>query len=155
MAKLNFNAAEVEPNAGFEPLPPGRYQAVINDSEMRSTRAGTGNYLWLEFEIVAGDHKGRKLWSNLNIENPNPEAVRIARADLSAICRAVNVLAPTDSVELHNLPLSIFVRCRKMPDGDIANDIRGYGPKEVAAPAAAAPAVSTPNAAPPWAKKGL
>ena len=32
-------------------------------------------------------------------------AVKIARAELSAICRAVGVMAPNDSVELHDLPL--------------------------------------------------
>ena len=130
MATLNFNANEVEPSKAFDPIPAGKYIAVITDSEMKETRAGTGRYLQLEFEITDGEFAGRKLWSRLNIENQNAEAVRMARADLSAICRAVNVLTPNDSIDLHNLPLVIKVHCRKDKNtGEITNDIRGYEPK--------------------------
>ena len=78
MSTLNFNASDVEPNLGFEAIPAGKYTAVITDSEMRETKTGNGQYLWLEFEIIGGDHKGRKLWSRLNLVNPNPDAVRMA-----------------------------------------------------------------------------
>ncbi len=130
MAILNFNANEVEPSRELEPIPAGKYVAVITDSEMKDTRAGTGRYLQLEFEITDGEYTGRKLWARLNIENQNAEAVRMARADLSAICRAVNVLTPNDSADLHNLPLVIKVHCRKDKNtGEITNDIRGYESK--------------------------
>jgi len=130
MAIINFNANEVEPSKAFDPIPAGKYIAVITDSEMKETRAGTGRYLQLEFEITDGEYAGRKLWSRLNIENQNAEAVRLARADLSAICRAVNVLTPSDSIDLHNLPLVIKVHCRKDKNtGEITNDIRGYESK--------------------------
>ena len=130
MAIINFNANDVEPSKAFDPIPAGKYIAVITDSEMKETRAGTGRYLQLEFEITDGEYAGRKLWSRLNIENQNAEAVRLARADLSAICRAVNVLTPSDSTDLHNLPLVIKVHCRKDKNtGEITNDIRGYESK--------------------------
>ena len=86
MATLNFNANEVEPSRELDPIPAGKYVAVIVDSEMKDTRAGTGRYLQLEFEITDGEYAGRKLWARLNIENQKAEAVRMARADLSAIC---------------------------------------------------------------------
>ena len=156
MSTLNFNASDIEPSAGFDAIPAGKYQAVIADSEMRPTKTGTGQYLWLEFEITAGEFKGRKLWSRLNLENPNPDAVRMARADLSAICRAVNVLNPHDSVELHNLPLTVTVRCRKNQDDELVNEIKGYGPREnaVLQKPAGAPtqAATATKAAPPWAR---
>ena len=160
MATLNFNANEVEPSTGYEAIPAGKYQAVIVDSEMKSNKAGTGEYLQLEFEIIEGEYKNRKVWTRLNLNNPNPDAVRMARADLSAICHAVNVIQPGDSVELHNLPLTITVKCRKTPDGDIVNDIKGYAAKASAAGTAAAPATSatqqsqgTAPSAPPWARQ--
>ncbi len=153
MSTLNFNANEVEPSIGFDTIPAGKYQAVITDSEMKDTKSGTGKYLQLEFEVIEGDYKSRKLWARLNLENANPEAVRMARADLSAICRAVNVIQPRDSVELHNLPLTITVRCRKNQDDEIVNEIRGFAPKAVLSGATqATPAPQSPNAAPPWAR---
>ena len=64
--------------------------------------------------------------------------MKIARAELSAICRAVGVLAPKDSVELHNLPLVIHVRCKKRTDtSEITNEIKGYAKKDQPPTAAA------------------
>jgi len=104
----------------------------------------------LTFEIIDGPHKGRKTWARLNLDNPNETAVKIAQAELSAICRATGVMTPNDSVELHDLPLVIDVRCRKRPDtGDITNEIKGYLPKNSPAQSSAAPPPSTP----PW-KRG-
>ena len=156
MATLNFNANEVKPSVGFDAIPAGKYQAVIVDSDMKPNKAGTGEYLQLEFEIIDGEYKKRKLWTRLNLNNPNADAVRMARADLSAICRAVNVPQPRDSVELHNLPLTITVKCRKTPDGDIVNDIKGDSAKASASGIASAQSAGVPPAtpsAPPWARK--
>ena len=164
MATLNFNANEVEPSVGFEAIPAGKYQAVIVDSDMKPNKAGTGEYLQLEFEIIEGEYQNRKVWTRLNLNNPNPDAVRIARADLSAICHAVGVIQPGDSVDLHNLPLTITVKCRKTPDGDIVNEIKGYAAKAPASGGAVTPAApqqpapqgtassATPSA-PPWARQ--
>ena len=147
MADLRgFDANQVEPAADFEPVPAGKYPAVITDSEMKANKAGTGHYLQLTFEIIDGPCKGRRLWSRLNLDNPNAMAVQIARAELSAVCRAVGVLAPNDSVDLHNLPLVVHVKCRKRDDtGEITNEIKGYSKKE--SPTNAQPAANSP---PPW-----
>ena len=101
MATLNFNANEVEPSVGFDAIPAGKYQAVIVDSDMKPNKAGTGEYLQLEFEIIDGEYKGRKVWERLNLANPNAQAVAIARGRLSAICRAVGVMTPRDSILHH------------------------------------------------------
>ena len=136
MANLTgFDATQVEPAAKFDPIPAGKYLAVITESEQKPTKAGTGHYLQLTFQIQEGVHKGRILWARLNLDNPNATAVQIARAELSAICRAVGVTAPNDSIDLHNLPLMITVKCRKRQDtGDITNEIAGYTKKESSVP---------------------
>jgi hypothetical protein len=147
MATLNFNAHEVEPSVAFEAVPAGKYIAVIVDSEIKQTKSGNGNYLELTFEITEGEYKGRKVWARLNIDNPNADAVKIARGELSAICRAVNVMTPNDSVDLHNLPLEITVKCKKRDGSDeISNEIKGYAAK------ATAPS-QTPQQSAPW-KRG-
>jgi len=134
MANLaGFDASQIEPMTTFDPIPAGKYLAMITASEMKPNKAGTGSYLELVFTIVEGEHKGRQLWARLNLDNPNQLAVKIAKAELSAICRAVGVLTPRDSVELHNLPLVIRVACKKRKDTDeIANVIKGYEKRESA-----------------------
>jgi hypothetical protein len=146
MADLNgFDANQVEPTIDFDPIPAGKYLAIITESEMKANKAGTGHFLLLTFQITDGPFKGRNQWARLNLDNPNAQAVQIARAELSAICRAVGVLAPNDSVELHNLPMIIRVACKKREDtGEFGNEIKGYAKKE--SPAANAQA----NSPPPW-----
>jgi hypothetical protein len=146
MADLRgFDANHIEPTTDFDPIPAGKYLAVITDSEMKPNKAGTGNYLQLTFQIIEGPYQNRFLWARLNLDHPNATAVQIARAELSAICRAVGVLAPKDSIELHNLPLVIRVGCKKRPDtGEIVNEIKGYAKRETP------PVVTTANGIPPW-----
>ena len=152
MATINFNAENVAPSVALEALPAGKYNVVITDSDIKTNRRGDGEYLQFEFEVIDGDYRSRKLWSRLNTNNPNPDAVRMANADLSAICHAVGVLQPRDTFELHNLPLVVTVKCRKTPDGDIVNDIKAY--EAVARPVApASQPVAPQGGSAPWAKR--
>jgi len=148
MSNLNgFDARTVEPTTDFEPLPAGKYVAVITASEMKPTKSGNGSFLELTFEIIEGEFKGRKLWSRMNLVNPSEMAVKIARGELSALCRAVGVLTPRDSTEMHNLPVQITVKCKTREDtGEVVNEVRGYSKKESAAGAPQQAASSTP----PW-----
>jgi hypothetical protein len=156
MANLNgFNANDVEPNSSFEPIPAGKYLAAITASETKPTKSGGGSFLELTFSILEGAHKGRQLWARLNLDNPNATAVKIARGDLSAICRAVNVMQPRDSVDLHNLPLVISVKLKKRTDSDeLVNEVRGYEPKQSSSTTNASssqPQQATASSAPaPW-----
>ncbi|MFN3165592.1 MAG: DUF669 domain-containing protein [Phycisphaeraceae bacterium] len=156
MADLNgFDANNVEPTSNFDPLPAGKYVAAIVESETKPTKNGRGSYLQLTFQVLDGPHKGRMLWARLNLQNANAVAVQIARAELSAICRAVGVMAPKDSVELHNLPLQITVKCKKREDtGEITNEIKGYAKKGASSDAAKAATPQQTTAAggttPPW-----
>jgi hypothetical protein len=103
----------------------------------------------VQFQILDGPYKGRQLWARLNLDNPNAQALQIAKAELSAVCWAIGVLAPNDSVELHNLPRVIHVKCRKRGDTDeTTNEIKGYAKKETLAAQATAPAPA--SSPPPW-----
>jgi len=156
MANLNgFDARQVDPAEGFDPIPAGKYLAVICESEMKPTKSGNGEYLQLTFKILDGPFKGRLAWARLNLKNSNPTTVQIARAELSAICRAVGVMTPGDSVELHNLPLVITVRQKKRDvTGEITNEIKGYAKKDGATGAPQQQATNNQGAyngsTPPW-----
>ena len=148
MANLNgFNANDVDPNVAFEPIPAGDYLAVVVATETKPTKNGSGEYLQLEMEVLDGPHKGRKVWDRLMLKHTNSQTVAIARSTLSALCRAVGVMQPRDSVELHNLPVIVKVACKKRGDtGEITNVVKGYKKK-----GAAATSVSTvTEGTPPW-----
>jgi len=151
MAHLNnFNAQEVDPSVPFEPVPAGKYIAAITDSEMKATKDGKGSYLEITFTIIDGAYKDRKVWDRLCLTHPNAETVKIARANLSAICRAVGVMQPRDSFELHNLPMLITIKCKKRKDSDeIDNEVRGYAPR-AAATGQPQQQQTRSDGAPPW-----
>jgi len=156
MADLRgFDAQTVEPNDSFDPIPNGDYLCIITASEMKPTKAGDGAYLELELEVLDGPYKGRKLWDRLNLNNANDTAVKIAKGTLSSICRAVGVLQPKDSCELHDLPMLVKVACKKRDDTDeLTNAVKGNKKREGAASSpvmAVAPVASgTKSASPPW-----
>lgn len=154
MATLNFDANAIQPDTSFEPIPAGWYNAVIDESEMKPTRDGSGAYLALRFNIIDGQYAGRKVFTRLNLRNQNPVAQDIAQKQLSTICHAVNVLNVQDSSQLHALPMQIRVKVTNDPTGqyDPSNEISGYkavgasNGQGVAAPLAAPAAPAAPVA---------
>lgn len=167
-----FDATTVPPAVPFDAIPAGKYLAMIVSSVRERTKAGTGELLKLEFAIVDGEFKERKLFARLNLWNPSEQAVQIALRELSAICHAVGKLQVPDTVHLHNIPLTITVAVDPpTADGKIYNSITGYeaaqapvgapvfqpapalvafpAQQQFGAPAAAAPAPAK-LATPPW-----
>lgn len=128
LSELNFDANQIQP-ASFDVVPAGSYEAVIAASEMKPTRTG-GQMLVLELQILNGEYQNRKIWDRLNLVNANDKAVQIAKGTLSAICRAVGIMTPKDSAELHNKPLLIKVAVQPA-SGEYgeSNTVKSYRPR--------------------------
>ena len=134
----SFDATSVEPTTAQELLPAGKYRAQIVESEMRVTKNGMGQFLWLMLDILEGDYKDRKIFDQLNLVNPNPTTVEIAQRTLSAICHATGKMHVSDSEELHLIPMTIQVKIKPPKNGyGESNKVR-YQPLE-RAPQVAAP----------------
>jgi hypothetical protein len=167
MANLGqtFDANSIEPSQPFELLPAGKYLMQIVNSEMRGTKSGDGQYLWMELDVIDGPHAGKKQWERLNLVNNNSQAVEISQRTLSAICRAVGKMTVSDSEMLHFQPMTVTVKVKPAgPDKqgvyrEAQNLIGGYEsvggttvqtthrPAITSAPTATAkPAAATP----PW-----
>ena len=155
-----FDATGIDPTTGYDVIPAGKYRAQIVESEMRVTRNGMGQFLWLMLDIIDGQYQGRKLFDQLNLVNSNPQTVEIAQRTLSAICHATGKLQVNDSVDLHLVPMTIQVGVKPPKDGySEKNTIRYLVPEKApVAPAyQAAPAASQTPAAPaaaPWNRNG-
>lgn len=134
-----FDANSVEPS-NFDVYPAGKYLSQIVSSEMRPTKDGRGQYLFLELDILEGPFAGRKLFDRLNLVNDNPDTVDIATRTLSSICRATGQMQVKDSEQLHLIPLIADVRVRP-PKGQYgeSNSIRYLPRNAAAAPATRAP----------------
>ena len=109
-----FNPSEHENNS-FDLLPNGTYQAMITESELCYTKSGNGQYMKFTFEIIG---KGKKIFENFNIVNPNEKAVSIAKAQLAQIVLAtVGDRIVRVSEELHNIPMSVKVGTEEGKNG--------------------------------------
>jgi hypothetical protein len=167
MAQLGgtFDATTVAPSQAFSVIPAGKYKVQVVDSDMRATKDGNGQYLWLEMEILDGEFKGQKLWDRLNLVNQNTQAVEIAQRALSALCHATGKLHVSDSADLHFIPVIATVKVRPARENyDASNEVRGYEPAngfngQTPAPSRptigagarpVAPAAATGAPTPPW-----
>ena len=150
LSGYNFNAESIEPNTSYEPIPAGWYTAIISSSEMKATRDGYGEYLSLTLQVIEGQYENRLVFARLNLKNANDKTVDIARKDLAAICRAVGVMSPQASEQLHDIPLMIKVKVRPASgDYEASNDIGGYKAVEGANLTPAPKAASKPQTPPP------
>ena len=124
MAKLPqaFNTDDVADDI----WPAGEYLVEITKSEMKDTKAGNGQYLQLGFKCIEGKQKGQMIFNNLNLVNPNEQAVNISQQELKRICTAIGKKNITDSSEMHAIPLTIRVVERDADDPYPGNDIKGY-----------------------------
>lgn len=102
-----------DPNAetqtDFAAIPAGEYTSQIVDSDMKPTKKNDGEFLELEYEVMDGEFKGRKLWARLNLKSANAQAQEIANRQFASIREATCVANPRDSQELHYKPHVIRV----------------------------------------------
>ncbi len=114
----------------FAPIPTDWYNMRIVKTDVVKTKKKDGHYISLEFEVMEGDFKGRKVWTNLNVDNPNPVAVEIANKDLARICLSCGIPVIQDTQELHDIPLRVKVGLAKTNDQypEPKNEPKNYEP---------------------------
>jgi len=158
LENMNFNAAEVEPSTGFEPLPEGTYPVMISDAKEKPTKSGTGVQLMLELRVLEGKYAKRTLFHRINLQNASAKCVEIGRAELSAMCRAVGILTPKAAHEFANRTAQVAVVVAQRSDGKgLTNEIKSWKPMGAVAglvvdgsSKASQPDMTLKNA--PWAK---
>lgn len=156
MALINIDLSNINTEDQSKLLPVGTYQMQIVQSEMRQTKAGDGEYLWLELEILGPKYAGRKFWERLNLFNKNEIAVNVAKKKLAKICASCGIYGTiADTQQLHFKPINVLVKHKENKKGELEHETF-YGdnnvkPEKETAPAAApaAPAASAPK---PWEK---
>jgi hypothetical protein len=152
MPIIDFDVTSYEPQikSSFEPLPPGDYQAIISDSAIKATKAGTGEYIELTMQITDGQHTGRRIWERLNISNPNKVAEEIARSQLNGLRAALGIAKLESTEQLHDTPFVLSLDIdRKEPT---RNRVMGYSSAKTARHTPRLAAVETATSK-PWERK--
>ena len=142
----DFDASSV-PVPSYDPIPPGWYAVEIDRAEVKDTKAKTGKYLKLELVILDEAHEGRHVFTQINLSNPNQQAVEIGQRELAALAMACGVPALRDSAELLQKQIGVKVKIKTEAGREPDNVVSGYRPLTDAAPAAPKPAVAKPKPA--------
>ena len=118
---------------GSRPVIPNNWYlaAIVRSDEKQVKGSNTNTYLQLDFQVLEGEYSGSEVVARLNLKNANPQAQRIANAELACICKAVSVNRPNDSRDLHDLPLMIHVKVEPRSDDKslFNNRIINYAPR--------------------------
>jgi len=86
----------------YEELPNGIYKMEIEASEVKETSTGSGTILKATMVVIEPeDLKGRKLFTNYNLENKNAQAQEIGQKQFASLCRAIGISEVDDSEQLH------------------------------------------------------
>ena len=75
---LNLDLSDVQENNGG--LEPGEYNVSVEEAEVRTTKAGNGEYIRVKFTTETGF----PIYHMFNIKNPSPDAVKIGLGQLKA-----------------------------------------------------------------------
>lgn len=132
MAELNFNGAGQEAMDDFSVVPAGTYNAQIVKSEVVQTKKKDGTLLKVQFKIIDGNLKGRIVFGQYNLTNPNTQAVEISRKQMKTLCDAIGKPdGVKDSNEMHNIPLQLKLSVKPAKDGYAEqNEIKFYSKYE-------------------------
>ena len=132
-----LNALE---NATFDEkvLPEGEYQVVIYDYKMDRNKKDSGDWLRLHFEVKGGPESGNNFVVFFNIVHENETAERIAKEELSRLCRACGLSGTVSNCEdllHHELRVETKIEKDKV-DGTERVAVKKYKPLKQAAASA-------------------
>lgn len=115
------------PSSGYTPLPAGEYALEIVETDYDVNTKGNGMVLKCKAQIVGGEYDQRPFYINYNLENDNPQTMDIGQRDFAGLRRAVGVLAPDDSEQLHFIQFRVKIGIKARKDtGELENVIKQY-----------------------------
>jgi Protein of unknown function (DUF669) len=139
MANLGmlFNADDYQPLSEWQPLPAGSYVMQAFAAELKPTRAGTGEFLEVQFEVMEGEHASRKHYERFNLTNANAQAQEIGRRQFADFMRACGVTGTQESDDLLFIPVRAEVKVKQRKDDPTRydNEVRYFPLNEGSAPA--------------------
>lgn len=150
MADIGFDWENAE-DVSFEPIPPGKYRALI--LEIADKEDGEKLTRQVKLEIQDGQYKGRKVVDFLLINHHSEQAMKISRGRFKQLVLATGI-RPNDTDDLIGHELFATVKVRKDQNDNLQNQVSSYAPlKGDSKPAPSEPGKqSAPAKAAPWKK---
>lgn len=119
-----------EADSSIDPMPAGTVATVIiKDSDLKTTRAGNGEYIKITMEVAEPEeYAGRLVWHNFNVVNPNEKAVQIGRGQLKRLNQILGIKELEDTAELHGQPFKVSLGVQQSEGYDPQNTVKKFLP---------------------------
>lgn len=105
-------------------IPPGMYDAIIDNVELKDTKSGTGQYIAVTYKILGPTFGNRLVFSNINIHNQNEDAQRIGLAMLGSVMKAGGLTVLNSPQALVGIQCKIKITIRNDPRYGESNDVK-------------------------------
>lgn len=153
--RMDFDLSHTSAIGEATLLPPGAYEVVIQNCELKQNRDGE-NYLNLWYQVQGPSHTGAVVFERLNLWSQNPTRVEISLKHLKGIREACNLNANVagDTDELISKRMYVKVGIREY-NGSEYQEYRAYKPVAAAAAQAAVQAAAPRPAAPAAPASGM
>ena len=123
-------------SSSFSPIPEGTYNLMVDEADVKDTKAGTGQYINCKMKIVGGEYDGRFIFTTFNFKNDNAKAVEIGLQQLKNFmeCAGMTDFALKNVVDLVGHKAGAVIKIKSDSYGD-KNVVSYYKPlsKEVVA----------------------
>lgn len=98
----------------------------IVESTYEPTPCGKGMVLRCLTQEIGGTHEGRLAFLNFMLEHDDEKRQERGQRDFAALRRAIGVLSPQDTEELHFKPFQVKIGTRSNSRGEPENVILEY-----------------------------
>lgn len=122
---ININDLPDSDNS-MEPVPAGVYQVVIDGAELKTTKAGTGQYINLKLKIQGGQFSNRVFFDIINISNPSEVAQNIGLATLKKIMKSMGLDSVQNTDQLIGGHLTVKVDIERSEQYGDKNKVKDY-----------------------------
>ncbi len=100
MSFIDFS--KIEDTDDFGQLSPGTYKVIVESSEYKQTKSGTGHYMAVTFACQDPHVSGRKVWENFNLQNASVQAQKIGQGQFKRFCAAIGITGALKSPDDFN-----------------------------------------------------
>ncbi|WP_418764648.1 DUF669 domain-containing protein [Mailhella sp.] len=149
MAYVNANLSETQELGVYQPLPPGDYEVTIVNSEIRPSRKGEQQVVFI-YEVSAGEHTGAQVFDRLSLWSTDTKTQTMAQRRLKSIaiaCAHPNPNYVADTSEFHGRRMITRLALREY-EGNTYQDVKAYMPLPAQSGAASAPRPGSPTPPP-------
>jgi hypothetical protein len=108
---------------GHTLMVPGDYIIEIIESDYVANARGNGMDAKFQCQVLGGAYAGRSFYINLNLEHENQQAQDIAQRDFALLRRAVGVMAPQSTLELHYIDFKVRIGVKPRQDTGVMENL--------------------------------